>query len=104
MPFGTGSIIIGPVPFSVISSSRVTIEGDPNMPASTLPSYQIAIMTSGMTLATPKSISLGTGLVVGGDQHVRRLEAATNDPLLMIMLQRMADGDKKLQPLAERQA
>ena len=41
--------------------------------------------------------------VVQGDQHVGRLDVAMDDPFLVGMLHRLADGDKQLQPLAERE-
>ena len=54
-----------------------------------------------MALATPKSMTLGTGVaVVSVDQDVRRLEVAVDDPLLMGVLHRLADRDEQLQPLA----
>ena len=39
--------------------------------------------------------------VVQRDQHVRRLEVAVDDPLLMGVLHRLADRDEQLQPLVE---
>ena len=55
-------------------------------------------------LATPKSITLGTGLVVvPGDQDVRRLEVAVDDALLVGVLDGLADGDEQLEPLPQRQ-
>src|SRR5262245_44361533 len=53
-------------------------------------------------LATPKSITFGTGLssYIVTSQDVRRLEVAVDDPLLMRMLNRVADRDEQLQPLA----
>ena len=57
-----------------------------------------------VALATPKSITFGTGsLVVLGHQHVRRLDVAVDDPLLMGVLDRLADRHEQLQPLARRQ-
>ena len=43
---------------------------------------------------------LGHGLaVVERDQHVRRLDVAVDDPLLVGVLDRLADRDEELQPL-----
>ena len=57
-----------------------------------------------VALATPKSITLGTGsAVVLGHQDVRRLEVAVDDALLMGMLDGLADRHEQFQPLAERQ-
>ena len=45
-----------------------------------------------VALATPKSITLGTALVVVlGHQHVVGLDVAMDDALLMGMLHRLAD-------------
>jgi hypothetical protein len=44
-----------------ISTSGVTIEGDPNVPASTLPSYQLAIGTSSVTLTNMNLQSVTVG-------------------------------------------
>ena len=53
-----------------------------------------------IALATPKSITLGTGLlVVLGDEDVRRLDVAVDDPLLVGVLDRLADRHEQLQPL-----
>ena len=53
-----------------------------------------------VALATPKSMTLGTGdAVVQRDQDVRRLEVAVDDPLLVRVLHRLADLDEQLQPL-----
>jgi len=41
--------------------------------------------------------------VVDGDQHVRRLEIAVDDPFLMRVLDRLADGDEEIQSLAGRE-
>ena len=41
--------------------------------------------------------------VVQGDQDVRGLEVAVDDPLLVRVLHRLADRDEQLQPLAGRQ-
>ena len=58
-----------------------------------------------VALATPKSITFGTGVaVVQRDQDVRRLEVAVDDPLLMGVLHRLADLDEQLQPLPRRRA
>ena len=47
---------------------------------------------------------LGRGLAVfDRHQHVGGLEVAMDDPLLMGMLHRLADGDEQLQPLAQRE-
>ena len=47
---------------------------------------------------------LGHGLaVVERHQHVRRLDVAVDDPLLMGVLDRLADGDEQLQPLLRRE-
>ena len=49
-------------------------------------------------------MTFGTGrAVVQRDQHVRRLEIAVDDALLMGVLHRLADGDEQFQPLAGRQ-
>ena len=51
-------------------------------------------------LATPKSITFDDRLaVVRGDQDVRRLEVPVDDPLLVGVLDRLADLDEQLQPL-----
>ena len=53
-----------------------------------------------VALATPKSMTFGTGRPsCSGDQDVRRLEVAVDDPLLMRVLDRLADLDEQLQPL-----
>ena len=53
-----------------------------------------------VALATPKSITLGTGLPsYMRDQDVGRLEVAVNDALLMGVLDRLADRHEQLQPL-----
>jgi hypothetical protein len=36
--------------------------------------------------------------IMRGDQHVRRLDVAVDDPLLMGVLDRLADGDEDIQP------
>ena len=41
--------------------------------------------------------------VVGRDQHVGRLDVAVDDPLLMRVLDRLADGDEQLEPLVRRE-
>ena len=41
--------------------------------------------------------------VVEGDQHIGRLEVAMDDPLLVGVLDRLADRDEQLQPLAGRE-
>ena len=57
-----------------------------------------------MALATPKSITFGTGAaVVERDQNVAGLDVPVNDALLMRMLHGLADGDEELQSLAGRQ-
>ena len=57
-----------------------------------------------IALATPKSITLGTGLPsYRRDQDVGGLDVAVDDPLLVGVLDRLADGDEELQPLAGRQ-
>ena len=38
--------------------------------------------------------------VVERDQHVRRLDVAVDDPLLVGVLDRLADRDEQLEPLA----
>ena len=58
-----------------------------------------------IALATPKSITLATGTaVVQRDQDVGRLEVAVDDPLLVGVLDRLADLDEQLQPLADVEA
>ena len=53
-----------------------------------------------VALASPKSITLGTGVaVVGLDQDVRGLEVAVDDPLLMGVLHGRADLAKERQSL-----
>ncbi len=42
-------------------------------------------------------------LIVFGDEDVRRLDVAVNDPFLMRVLDRLADGDEQLQSLARRE-
>ena len=42
-------------------------------------------------------------VVVAGHQHVRRLQIAMDDPLLVRVLHRVADRDEELQPLAQGQ-
>ena len=55
-----------------------------------------------VALATPKSITLGTGLPSWmHDQHVGRLDVAVDDAFLVGVLDRLADRDEQLQPLAE---
>ncbi len=55
-------------------------------------------------LATPKSITLGTGLiVVHRHQDVGRLDVAVDDPLLMCVLDGLAHGHEQFQPLARVQ-
>ena len=57
-----------------------------------------------VALATPKSITLGTGLAVDErDQDVGRLEVAVDDPLLVGVLHRLADRHEQLQPLPGRE-
>ncbi len=47
---------------------------------------------------------LGNGaVVVQRDQHVGRLDVAMDDSLLVGVLNRLADGDEQLQPLARRE-
>ena len=49
----------------------------------------------------PKSITLGTGTPsCSVDQDVRRLDVAVDDPLLMRVLDGLADLDEQVQPLA----
>jgi hypothetical protein len=38
------------------------------------------------------------------DQDVRRLDVAVDDPFLMGVLDRVADGDEQLEPLARGEA
>ena len=53
----------------------------------------------------PKSITLGTGPPsMQRDQHVRRLEVAVDDPLLVRVLHGLADRHEQLQPLAGSRA
>src|SRR6516165_2161324 len=49
-------------------------------------------------LATPKSITLTTG-VVHRHQHVGRLQVAMDDAFLVRVLHRLADRHEQLQPL-----
>ncbi len=56
-----------------------------------------------VALATPKSMTLGTGMVVvEGDQDVTGLDVAVDDALLVRVLDRLADGDEQLEPLLRR--
>ena len=51
-------------------------------------------------LATPKSITFGTGRPsYRATRTLRRLEVAVDDPLLVGVLDRLADRDEQLQPL-----
>ena len=53
----------------------------------------------------PKSITLGTAVIVSGRHHdVRWLEVAVNDPLLMSVLDGLADLHEQIQPLPCRVA
>ena len=53
-----------------------------------------------IALAMPKSITLGTGLPsCESDQDVGGLDVAVDDPLLVGVLDRLADADEQLQPL-----
>ena len=53
-----------------------------------------------VALATPKSMTLGTGLSsCKVDEDVRRLDVAVDDPLLVGMLDRLADRDEQLEPI-----
>ena len=57
-----------------------------------------------MALAMPKSITFGTGLPsCERDEDVRRLEVAVDDPLLVGVLDRLADRHEQLEPLARRE-
>ena len=57
-----------------------------------------------VALATPKSITLGTGaVVVLGDEDVRGLEVAVDDALLVGVLDGLADRREQFEPLAERE-
>ena len=57
-----------------------------------------------MALATPKSMTLGTGGAVDErDQDVRGLEVPVDDPLLVGMLHGAADQHEQLQPLGDRE-
>ena len=58
-----------------------------------------------MALATPKSMTLGTGPPSCiGDEDVRGLEVAVDDALLVRVLDALAELDEQLEPLADRQA
>ena len=58
-----------------------------------------------VALATPKSITFGTGFaVVDRHEDVRRLEIAMDDPFLMRVLHRLADRDEQLEPLLRSRA
>ena len=55
-----------------------------------------------IALATPKSITLGTGLPsCTVDQDVGRLQVAVDDALLVGVLDRLADLDEQSEPLAD---
>jgi hypothetical protein len=55
-------------------------------------------------LATPKSITFGTGRSsYRGGQHVRRLDVAVDNAFLMSVLDRLADRHEQLQPLPRRE-
>ena len=55
-----------------------------------------------MALATPKSITLGTGTPsMQRDQHVRGLDIAVDDPLLVRVLHCLADQHEQLEPLGD---
>ena len=57
-----------------------------------------------VALATPKSITLGTGLSsYMRHQHVGRLDVAVDDAFLMGVLDGLADRHEQLQPLPRRQ-
>ena len=57
-----------------------------------------------VALAIPKSITFGTGsAVVQRHQHVRRLQVAVDDPLLVRVLHRAADLREQIQALPRRQ-
>ena len=54
-----------------------------------------------VALATPKSITLGTGWPsYSATSTFDRLDVAVDDALLMRVLHRLADRDEQLQPLA----
>ena len=53
-----------------------------------------------VALAMPKSITFGTGTPsCSVDQDVRRLDVAVDDPLLVRVLDRLADLDEQIEPL-----
>ena len=57
-----------------------------------------------MALATPKSITLGTGRPsCSVTSTFDRLEVAVDDAFLVGVLHRLADRDEQLQPLAGRE-
>ena len=57
-----------------------------------------------IALATPKSITLGTGLPsCKRDQHVGRLDVAVDDPFLVGVLDRLADRRRKFAAARGRQ-
>ena len=63
-----------------------------------------SISLPAIALATPKSMTLGTGLPsIERDQDVRWLQVAVDDALLMCVLHRLADGHEQFQPLSGRQ-
>ena len=52
-----------------------------------------------IALASPKSMTLGTGsVVVRGDEDVGGFQVAVDDPLLMRVLDGLADLHEQLQP------
>ena len=58
-----------------------------------------------VALATPKSMIFGTGLaVLDRHQHVRRLQVAVDDSLLVRVLHALADLHEQLQPFPGAQS
>ena len=63
----------------------------------------MSVSFSSVALATPKSITLGVGPAVHlRHQHVARLEVAMDDPLLVGVLDGLADRHEQLQPGCHR--
>ncbi len=56
-----------------------------------------------VALATPKSMTFGVGPAVDSVTRTFGLQVAVDDPLLVGVLHRLADGDEQLQPGRDRQ-